>query len=414
MGKPLSLADRIRQAKNSNENTADREKEKNLITSFSAPSTVKSQNQTPEHVDNRTPEQLDNWTREHLPGQVSRHVDNRTPEQVSTQVDKWTPEQVDKWTTEQVDNRTSEHVDTLNTLQKPKDLRLNQYQILHEIYFNRPFKVKGPERIGESTNIPYGTVRNILKSLTKKGYISKPFSINDGVNKGTSCQVNELKCVSFFGASPIINSEQQDNRTPGQVDTWTSGQVSNRTSGHLDASYKKERKTYNKLSFYIENSEFWGKQGLTFKKCESWLDELNLEPDFLHDQLNFAEHTSKVIEAKTPVSYFYAAVKKDCFHRPSGFEFPEEKRIRIQQEENKRREDLIRQQEENRAKEKELTDREGFLIFLDDKDSVEASVKEIEKKFMSPGMKIAIKIYRTNGKIDSRLEGRLKQIFLSS
>ena len=87
---------------------------------------------------------------------------------------------------EQVDNRTSEQVDNFNDLEKPKDLKLNQFRVLYEIYHNRPFKVSGPDRIGGCVNfnIPYGTIRNCLKSLAKKNYISKVFSVNNGVQKG--------------------------------------------------------------------------------------------------------------------------------------------------------------------------------------------------------------------------------------
>ena len=92
-----------------------------------------------------------------------------------------------------------------DTAKKPKDLPLNQFRVLYEIYFNRPFKVKGLNRIGSSQEFPihYGTVRNCLKSLTKKGYIEKPYSINDGIIVGSSCNINIEKCRHLFDNSTL-------------------------------------------------------------------------------------------------------------------------------------------------------------------------------------------------------------------
>jgi len=156
-------------------------------------------------------------------GQVSEHVsghqDTRTPKHVNTR----TPEHVNTWTPEQVDNRTPEQVNQFDIHLKPKDLNLNQYRVLYEIYFKRPFKIKGPKRIGSHHDFPiaYGTVRNALRALYKKNYISKHFSINDGVHKGSSCQVNENKCFPLFGHTNIINSEQVNTMTPGHLNKWT-------------------------------------------------------------------------------------------------------------------------------------------------------------------------------------------------
>jgi len=346
-----------------------------------------------------TPVHLDTCTPEHLPRQVSRHLHTCTPEHLPTQVDTYTSEQVDTCTPKQVD--------PLNSDLKPKDLKLNQYRVLHEIYFNRPFKVKGPERIGKNANIPYGTVRNILKSLVKKGYISKPFSINDGVNKGTTCQVNESKCVPIFGTTKIINSEHVDNRTPEQQD--------NRTPAHVDTFYKKERKIlYNNLSFYLENSDFWKQQGLSLQKCQCWIDELSFcDPDMLLQQLQYAEFMDKVKTADNPISYFYRTLKKGCFTRPTGFEFPEEKAERLQKEELETRQKALASLEKIREQEKKLADKEAFYAFLADKESVTTALDDIGSQFVTPTFKISLKVYHDSGKIDSRLGKRLKQYFLA-
>jgi hypothetical protein len=364
----------------------------------------KKEKWTPAQVDNRTPEQVS--------GQVSGHLDNRTPEQLPTQQDNRTREHLDNRTTTQVDNRTREHLDSFNIDLKPKNLKLNQFIILHEIYFNRPFKVKGEKRIGKNSNIPYGTVRNILKSLTNKGYISKPFSINDGVNKGTTCQVNELKCIPVFGNSNIINSEHLDNRAHEQVDTWTSEQQDTRTPGQVNTSYKIDREILNNLSIYIQNSDYWKGQGLTLRQCKAWINEINhCDSDFLLQQLQFGEAEPKVLNADKPIDYFYKSIAKNGLSRPKDFEFPEEIAARLKKERLNAQDELLKIEENNRKKEQELADRQSFLTFLEDTKEVEKFIKEIESKFISASMKISIKTYRDTGKTDSRLKGRLKQLF---
>jgi hypothetical protein len=403
MSKPISLAERIAREKRNNARASDRETEKKLIESL-----PKKQKWTPEQQDNRTPEQVS--------GQVSKHVDTWTPEQVSGQQDNRTREHVDNRTPEQQSTWTRGHLKPFDPTLKPKDLKPNQYRILYELYFNRPFKVKGPERIGGTPDfpIPYGTVRNCIKSLFNKGYISKPFSINDGVRKGTTCQVNESKCIPIFGVSHIINSEQQDNRTREHLSNRTTGQQNNRTRGHLDASYRKKESFYNNLSFYVGDSQFWQSHGLTIQKCEKWINDIaHCDPEFLLLQLQFAEATPAVKKAKDPIGYFFSTIRKDAFHRPKDFEFPEERAARIKREELKRQNELLRAHEEIRKKERALADRESFIAFLDDKDAVKDAIKEIEKQAVSPKMKAAIKAFEVSGKIDSRLEGRLKTLFLS-
>ncbi|MCP3941002.1 MAG: hypothetical protein GY710_05915 [Desulfobacteraceae bacterium] len=367
---------------------------------------------TSAQVDTCTPEQV-TWTPAHVSTQVSEHVDTCTPEQVPTQQDNRTPEHPNNSTPTQVNTCTPEQVGVLNNELKPKDLKTNQYFILSEIYFKRPFKVKGPDRIGIGAKIPYGSVRNILKSLTKKGYITKPFSINDGVNKGTTCQINELKCIPVFGPSHIINSEHVNNRAPEHLHEWTPAQQDNRTREHVNTSYNKERKIYN-ISFFLKNSEFWNSQGLTLKKCETWIEEIeHCNPEYLLQQLQFGEAEPKVVTADRPVYYFHKIIVKDGLTRPAGFEFPEEKRARIQQKEMKHRDDLLRIQEEIRTKEKKITDKENFLAFLGNVEMVQSAIDEIESQFISSGMKISIQAYRSKVKIDSRLEGRLRQAFFN-
>lgn len=423
MGKPKSLADRIAETKSQNISQNEKEKEQAILKALNKPS-----NRTTEQVSNRTTEQVNNRTSEQASGHLFEQESKRTSEQVnnraSEQQSNRASEQEDNRTTGQVSNRASEQVDGFCIDLKPTNLRLNQYQILFEIYFNRPFKVSGPERIGLRWKPPiaYGTVRNALLSLEKKGYISRPNSINDGVKKGTTCQVSESKCKPLFGSSSVINSEQVskwtteqvDNRASEQVNNRTTEQQSNRTTEQASASYMTDRQIYNNknLSVFFKNSDYWNSQGLTLKKITSWCDEHEIcTPDFLLQQLQIGEHHPKIKAASSPISYFFKSVLSGGLERPNGFEFPEEKATRLKAEEVAKQQEIIASMENTRQKERELADQESFLMFINDNEAVKAALDEITKEYMTPTMKASVNVFLKKQTIDTRLENRLRLYF---
>lgn len=430
----LSLADRILAENQSNTPEEEKTKEQNILSvvtsSVKDQATNISSNRTSRQQSNRTTEQVDNKTREQVSQQVLEQQDTEATEQVDTsaleQQGNRTSEQQDNKTIGQQDNRTIGQIPIFNLTLKPSNLNLNQYRILFELYFNRPFKVKGPLGLGTTKEYPiaYGTVRNSLRSLEKKKYISKPFSINDGVTKGTTCQVNEKICILLFGNTHILNSEQQDNRTIGQQGAWTTTQQSNRaseqqgnrTSEQQNSSNKLVSKYLNKLTNYIDNSDFWKKEGLTVKKCEQWLNEFDFlknKPDLLITQLMFAENTKAVLEpkTKTPVHVFYGCLKNGGITRPKNFLFPEEKALKIKQQELKAKEKLLVDQAAIRKKEMEIADELAFNEFMENKENIESLISEMEKSFLTPKKKNSIKIYRKGGQIDSSLYNALKNEF---
>ena len=363
--------------------------------------------------DNRTTTQQSTYTSE----QHITQANNRTSEYLSTQADKRATEQL--YT--QPNNRTSGQLPDFFLFQKPSNLKLNQFQILHYIYFCRPFKVKGPDGLTCILKIKYGTVRNCLRSLTQKGYINKPYSINDGVNNGSTCVVNEIKCLKIFGQTLIEQPNnrttehvysQQNNRATEQI----SEQPSNKTTEHAKSSNNIDRKLLNNLSVYVENSDFWKGKGLTLKKCEQWIDEIqHCTPDFLLVQLRFGEHAEKVVKSDKPVSYFRSCLMSGGLERPKGFEFPEEKAARIKQLEFEALQKSLSEQEIFRKKEKELADKQAFLAVLRDKGTINYLITQIEEeKFITPATKVSIKLYRENGAIDSKLEKALERKFFMS
>ncbi len=151
---------------------------------------------------------------DHPTDTFSDQTNDKATEQQSDRVNG----QIFKYKGRQEENKTSEQVDTYTRIQlvkematksgldfnkKPENLNVYQYVILCHIYYNRPFKVHAQSGIGSLLNIPTGSVRNSLRSLDKKGYIANLRSINDGINKGSNCIVNEQKCIKLFGPTPI-------------------------------------------------------------------------------------------------------------------------------------------------------------------------------------------------------------------
>ena len=332
-----------------------------------------SSKQTLEQQDNKTSGQVDKQASgqlsrqlseqlsEQLSGQLSeqvdKYMDNRTSEQVLGQLDNRTSEQVPG----QLDNRTSEQnkifFPPINFNKKPKDLHDRQYVILHYIYFNRPYRVDGPKGLAAILKIPYGSIRNNIRSLTLKEYIEKPFSANDGIFKGSTCRVNEKKCMSIFGPTEIIQpeSKQQDKWTseqvPGQLDNRTSeqvpGQLDNRTSeqvpGQQQTSYNKLVVSFKKLTNFL-NNEYWQEQGITIEKFKDWerrgeLKEFHSE-DFLIMQLEWLRYKDEVEKSvkKSALGLYHSAVISGGggIGRPEGYLTPKERCLKIMQEEQAR------------------------------------------------------------------------------
>ena len=199
----------------------------------------------------------------------------------------------------------------------------------------------------------------------------------------------------------------------GQVSSIRSGSG----QGQLDtdnSSYKLVSKYLNKLTNYIEFSQFWKSQGLSVKKCEKWIKEFYPDdPESLITQLMFAEKTETVLKpkTKTPAHVFYGCLLNGGLTRPKGFEFPEEKAVRIKKQEIEAQKKILADQQAMREQEKLLADQQVFLILLKNKENVDLLIHKIEKRFIIPKTKISIKLYRETGQIDSKLETSLKNEF---
>ena len=295
----------------------------------------------------------------------------------------------------------------------PVTLQLKESQNLDtkSDYFrtHRHLDTKTPEHLDTKTpehlpeHLPGHLDTKTLKHLDTKTIEHQDNWTPEHLDTKTNGHLNTLK------------SGHLDNKTLRHLDTKTPEHLDTKTNGHFESTYKTDRQILNNLSVYVESSDYWQGQGLTLKKCEQWIEEMqHCNPDFLLTQLQFGEHTEKVVKSDKPVSYFRSCLMSGGLERPKEFEFPHEKAARIKQLEFETQQKALSEQESIRQKEKELADKKNFFDVLKDKETVDYLITQIESKFTTPTTKFSIKSYRTNGEIDSKLEIALQREFFMS
>ncbi|MBU1342863.1 MAG: hypothetical protein KKE44_15020 [Proteobacteria bacterium] len=268
-------------------------------------------------------------------------------------------------------------------------------------YFN-----KG--QIQRDTGINHPTIRKSIAKLSTLNIIE--ISEYDPVSRHQKYRLNpQIKINILSGSGQGQISGIRSGSSIGQVSSIGSGSG----QGQLDTEkplYKIDRKILKNLSIYLDNSDYWKGQGLTIKKCEQLINEIDYcDSDFLLTQLQFGEHSKDVTNSDRPISYFRTCLLSGGLERPKDFELPEEKAIRIKKKEIEDQEKFLAEQEIIRKKEKELADKQTFNELLKDREGVDFLINQIEKRFVTAATKISIKLFREKGKIDSKLERALER-----
>jgi hypothetical protein len=335
MAKPMSLADRIRAKKKENLNTKELIQEKQLINRLNVT-----------NIKNRTPEQASKQAPELKIEQTSKQAPELKIEQA--------PEQVSKHLSKQASKQAPE----IDFLKKPQNLNLNQYIVLHHIYFNRPFKIKGKEGIAEVLNIKYGTVRNSIESLINKGYIHKPFSINDGINKGSNCHLNKLECLKIFGNTSDKNIK---NRTPEQAPEQAPEQVSKQapTSNSSSSSFNNKATTSKIESIFNNHPElgYWRNKNLNPKRINEWIKITDCSLETMIQYLCYCRfdmienNHEKEKNINNVFNWFYKIIEQyGDYPKPKNYKSHQEKQIDKEQQLLETREKEIQKLKELRLK----------------------------------------------------------------
>jgi len=261
-------------------------------------------------------------------------------------------------------------------------------------------------QIQKETGINYPSIRKSISKLEMTGLIIL-FGY-DPVSRRQRYVLNpKMKVLSGSG---IRSGSGQ-----GQVSSIRSGSG----QGQLDtnsASYNIDRQIYiniNNLSIYLEYSDFWKGQGLTLKKCQQWMTEMqDLTPDFLLIQLQFGEEAETVIKADKPLSYFRSCLMTGGLERPKGFEFPAERIARIKQLEFENQQKILSEQESLLKKEEEQARKNSVIAMRQDKKTIDYLKTKIKTRYMTPTMEFSIELYESTGEIDPRLGRALEIEFL--
>lgn len=240
------------------------------------------------------------------------------------------------------------HVSTpfLDLSVKPRDLTIEQFMILHFIYFNRPFKVRSDKglAVGNLLNPPMtaSNVRNRLKSLVNKGYIDKPYSVNDGISQGSSCSVNLIKCLKLFGPSGLMTDEPVDNRLFDPMGNRLCDPLIKRIREPEGCIYSsrdnKKTTTRNDINLNDPELNFWIDYGLTEKTVKNIMEDNNVSEFAVISSFKNAAFDMIVnkriekIKLKNPLNYFFGVMKKNGYY-PKPYNYKSHLQMLIEQEE---------------------------------------------------------------------------------
>lgn len=289
----------------------------------------------------------------------------------------------------------------INWKRKPADLNNHQFQMLHAVYFHRPFKVDAERNdgIGDLIIPPVSVdnVRSRIKSLIKKGYILDRFGVNCAPHKMTTCIVNTDKCLPLFGETHIKNEDQYKLKN-NTVDPATFNRVTyipndrvfdkitetqnyrannrdtdspnNREKSLISSSssiYKSTTTTRDSVTEWVKSQmqhpeiEFWAENKISDTQVLKAIESVIIEPEVLIQSMKYYAHEYSKPDAKQPDTnhwfYFLGGVKKNgMWLRPLGYESHEERAIRIKDEISRaKEEELARLRESNlRAEQLEL------------------------------------------------------------
>jgi len=294
---------------------------------------------------------------------------------------------------------------TLECILAPQQQKIYSWFLNNGItgYFN-----KG--QIQRETGIGHPTIRKCINKFINLNLIK--VSQYDPASRLQKYKINLEINVSHLNISnqgQVSSIRSRSSQEPVSNIGSGSGQ------GHIDTkntSYKIDRKILNNLSIYLKHSNYWRGQGLSLKKCETWISEIeHCDYSFLLTQLQFGEFSKDVINSERPLSYFRTCLLSGGLERPKGFEFPEEKVTRIKNQEIEVLQNTLNEQKAIREKEKKIADKLTFMDLLKDKENIGFLINEIKKSFLTPKMKISIKLYQKTGQIDSKLEKALEREF---
>ncbi len=357
--KPLSLADRIREERKKNIPKEEIEKEKELVKKIELFNSSQRPSDPPTTPESNRPTDIPVNTVTDLYSDQHTNTVTEKPSDLPTDiVTDWNSDRL----TETLTERHTDIVKRKGGKSKTPNLTDRQFKVLEYIYFNRPFKIYSNNGLGAISSMGPNNAKNQINSLVSKGYIYKPYGINDGVNKGSTCRVVETKCIPIFGPTPIPNppmnkppfsntvTHRHSDQHTNTVTDYTTDQpthiVTERPTGLPTAieaplisssSFINKTTTCQDLDLLIDTHpelEYWRKKGLRAKQVDNWAKQFSLTHNDIiqslcHCQFDMVENKKeKLNNIKDVFNWFFKIIEKSGFYpKPKNYKSHLEKLI---------------------------------------------------------------------------------------
>ena len=227
--------------------------------------------------------------------------------------------------------------------------------------------------ISEHTGVPFGTVKDALSLLFKKGFISKPHYYVNGDYRGISYVINRSLCDDFLRKrGPDFNQtvSQTINKTVSQTVSQTviisDGHSDSQTVAFSSKVFKEDLNLTTTGSGIFEDPElkFWKGEGVTEKQVQNWMTEFQLSHDEIVMSLRYGRFD--ILErgdVNNSANWFYKILTRNGFYpKPANYRSLSEIKA----------EALLQQQERDReakAKIEAVEFEAKFQAFLEDSDS---------------------------------------------
>ncbi len=179
--------------------------------------------------------------------------------------------------------------------------------------------------ISEYTGVPFGTVKDALALLTKKGFISKPQYYVNGDYRGISYVTNRALCDDFLKKrGPEFNQtvSQTVVQTVGQTVVDSDGCSDGQTVAFSSKVLTDENLTTKEADIFEDPElKFWRGEGVTERQVKNWMSEFQLSREEIVLSLRYGRFD--VLErgdVQNSANWFYKIVTKNGFYpKPANY-----------------------------------------------------------------------------------------------
>lgn len=233
------------------------------------------------------------------------------------------------------------------------------------------------EDIATCTGVPFGTVKNLLSSLHRDGFISKPKPYTDRAFRGFSYDLNRQLCEQFMSerGDSVFNENVSDNTLhpvthhvthpaphhesypiTRPVTGLATNPVTHHEITHYSSSLEKRSTTEDLENLLKTDPElgYWQDKGLHPQQIVSWMEEIRMSEALMIQSLKHCrfDMIDNNFEESKPVqnvfNWFYSIIRKTGHYpKPTGYLSWNEKMLQIEkalleekEAENRQMEDL--------------------------------------------------------------------------